>query len=106
MGWVYLGIAIAAEVLGTSLLKATHGFTRLWPSVGCIAGYVIGFVGLAFAVRTLPIGLAYAVWAGLGTVAIVTIGVIAFGEGISVLKVAGVALVIAGVGLLNLGGAH
>ena len=106
MGWVYLAVAIVAEVLGTSLLKATHGFTRLWPSVGCVAGYIIGFVGLAFAVRTLPIGLAYAVWAGLGTVAIVTIGIVAFGEGVSLLKIVGVALVVVGVGVLNLGGAH
>lgn len=50
----YLAVAIVAEVLGTSLLKATHSFTRLWPGVGCIAGYVIGLVGLALAVRELP----------------------------------------------------
>ena len=106
MSWVYLAVAIAAEVLGTSLLKATHGFTRLWPSVGCIAGYAVGFVGLALAVRDLPIGLAYAIWAGLGTVAVVTIGVLAFGESISLVKIIGVALVVAGVGVLNLGGAH
>ncbi|MEV1249267.1 multidrug efflux SMR transporter [Nonomuraea sp. NPDC050022] len=105
--YVFLALAIAAEVVATSLLKSTEGFTRLWPTVACLAGYAVSFVALAQGIaRGLQIGVAYAVWAGLGTALIVMIGVVLLGEPISATKVLGVALVIAGVVTLNLGGAH
>lgn len=107
MPFVYLFVAIGFEVLGTSLLKTTDGFTKLWPTVVCLAAYAAAFASLAWAIKQqLPVGLAYAMWSGLGTAAIVAIGVLFLGEQISLAKVAGVVLVIGGVVVLNLGGAH
>jgi small multidrug resistance pump len=107
MPYVFLLVAIAFEVLGTSLLKATEGFTRLWPTVVCLGAYAAAFAALAWAVKhDLPVGVAYAMWSGLGTAAIVAIGVVFLNEPISIQKVAGVLLVIGGVVVLNLGGAH
>ncbi|GGM31166.1 MULTISPECIES: DMT family transporter [Micromonospora] len=106
MAYLFLLGAITSEVIGTSLLKATHGFTRLWPTVGLVVAYVIAFALLAQAVRTVPVGVAYAMWSGLGTAAIVAIGAAFLGEPLSLTKVAGVALIIAGVVILNLNSAH
>jgi small multidrug resistance pump len=104
--YLFLLLAIACEVAGTSLLKATDGFTRLWPSLGCIGGYVAAFVLLALAVRQMPVGVAYAMWSGLGTAAIVLIGAVFLDESVTLTKIAGVLLVIGGVVTLNLDGAH
>lgn len=107
MPYLILLAAIAFEVFGTSLLKGTDGFTRLWPTVACLGAYVAAFGALAWAIKMeLPVGVAYAMWAGLGTAAIVAVGVVFLGEAISVQKIVGVLLVIAGVVVLNLGGAH
>lgn len=106
MAYVYLLFAIAAEVVGTSLLKATDGFTRLWPTVACLAGYVVSFIALSQAVKGMSVGVAYALWSALGTAAIVTIGAVFLGEAITTVKIVGIALIIAGVVTLNLGGAH
>lgn len=107
MPYVFLLVAIASEVLGTSLLKATDGFTRLLPTVVCLGAYAAAFAALAWAVKhDLPVGVAYAMWSGLGTAAIVAIGVVFLNEPINIQKVAGVLLVIGGVVVLNLGGTH
>lgn len=107
MPLVLLAVAICAEVLGTSLLRATEGFTRLWPTLGALTAYGVAFYALAGAVhRGLGVGIAYALWAGLGTTLIVIIGVLALGEPLGWVKVAGIALIVAGVLVLNLGGAH
>ncbi|MBO4160758.1 MULTISPECIES: multidrug efflux SMR transporter [Micromonospora] len=106
MAYVFLLIAISAEVGGTSLLKATQGFTRLWPTVGLAVAYLLAFGMLALAVRDIPVGVAYAMWSGLGTAAIVAIGAAFLGEPLSASKVIGVGLIIGGVVVLNLGGAH
>ncbi|NTX05534.1 multidrug efflux SMR transporter [Myxococcus sp. CA051A] len=106
MAYLFLLGAIACEVVATSLLKSTQGFTRLWPTVGCLSGYAVAFLLLAQAVKQVPVGVAYAMWSGLGTAAIVTIGVIFLDEPLSTTKVIGVALIIGGVVLLNLRGAH
>jgi small multidrug resistance pump len=106
MSFVYLGLAIAAEIVATSFIKTTDGFSRLWPTVGVLALYAVAFLFLAQAVRDLPVGLVYAMWAGLGTAAIVMIGAVFLGEPLSVIKVLGILLVIGGVVILNLGGAH
>lgn len=106
MPYVFLMVAIALEVVATSLLKLSDGFTRLWPTVGSLAGYVVAFALLAVVVRDVPVGVAYAMWAGLGTAAIATIGVLFLHESLTVAKVAGVLLVVGGVVTLNLGGAH
>lgn len=104
MPYVFLCLAIAVEVAGTSLLKFTDGFTRLWPTLGCLAAYAAAFALLAIVVRDLPVGVVYAIWSGLGTAAIVAIGVVFLNESVSLAKVAGVLLVIGGVVTLNLGG--
>ncbi|WP_327009264.1 multidrug efflux SMR transporter [Dactylosporangium sp. NBC_01737] len=106
MAYVFLLLAIAAEVVATSLLKSSEGFTRLWPTLGVLLGYGVAFVLLSQAVKSVPIGVAYAMWSGIGTAAIVAIAALFLGEPLSVSKVAGIALVIAGVVVLNLGGAH
>ncbi|GGM37763.1 DMT family transporter [Dactylosporangium sucinum] len=106
MAYVFLAFAIGVEVVATSMIKSTEGFTRLWPTVGTLVGYALSFVFLAQAVKAVPVGVAYAVWSGLGTAAIVAIGAVFLGEPLSLTKVVGVALVIGGVVILNLGGAH
>ncbi|QDY09192.1 multidrug efflux SMR transporter [Micromonospora sp. HM134] len=106
MAYLFLLIAIGAEVAGTSLLKATQGFTRLWPTVGLAVAYLTAFGMLALAVRDIPVGVAYAMWSGLGTAAIVAVGAAFLGEPLSLTKVVGVGLIIGGVVVLNLGGAH
>ncbi|GAA0354750.1 multidrug efflux SMR transporter [Streptomyces turgidiscabies] len=98
--------AIAAEVGATTAMKYSDGFSRLWPSVLTGLGYVVAFVLLAQTLKTVSVGTAYAIWAGVGTAAVATIGAVFLGEGMSVAKVAGIVLIIAGVIVLNLGGAH
>lgn len=106
MPYVLLLLAIAVEVVATSLLKLSDGFTKLWPTVGSLTGYAAAFVLLAVVVRHMPVGVAYAVWAGLGTAAIAAVGVLFLNESMTFAKVAGIVLVIGGVVTLNLGGAH
>jgi small multidrug resistance pump len=105
VAYVYLLVAIGSEVFGTSMLKATEGFSRLWPTVACLAGYVLSFVALAQAVKSVPVAVVYALWSGLGSAAIVAIGAMFLGEPITVVKLVGVALIVAGVVVLNVGGA-
>ncbi|WP_406389283.1 DMT family transporter [Streptomyces sp. NBC_00887] len=106
MGYGLLAVAIAAEVAGTTAMKYSEGFTRLWPSLITVVGYVLAFVLLAQTLKTLSVGTAYAIWAGAGTAAVAAIGILWMGESAGAAKLAGIALVIAGVVVLNLGGAH
>ncbi|MFJ8823482.1 DMT family transporter [Streptomyces sp. NPDC102467] len=106
MGYVLLAGAIAAEVAATTAMKYSEGFSRLWPSLVTVTGYVIAFALLAQTLKTVQIGTAYAIWAGAGTAVIAAIGMLFLGEGLSFTKVAGIVFVIGGVVLLNLGGAH
>ncbi|MFE9727797.1 DMT family transporter [Streptomyces sp. NPDC005794] len=106
MGYGLLAAAIAAEVAGTTAMKYSEGFTRLWPSVITVVGYVLAFALLAQTLKTLSVGTAYAIWAGAGTAAVAAIGILWMGEPAGLAKLAGIALVIAGVVVLNLGGAH
>ncbi|WP_449343265.1 DMT family transporter [Streptomyces silvisoli] len=106
MGYATLAGAICAEVLGTTSMKFSHGFTRLWPSLGTLVGYLIAFVLLAQTLKTMQVGTAYAIWAGVGTAAVAVIGMAFLGETANLAKLVGVVLVIAGVVVLNLGGAH
>ncbi|MEV0022295.1 multidrug efflux SMR transporter [Streptomyces atroolivaceus] len=106
MGYGMLAAAIAAEVAGTTAMKYSEGFTRLWPSLITVVGYVLAFALLAQTLKTLSIGTAYAIWAGAGTAAVAAIGVLWMGESAGLVKLAGIALIIAGVVVLNLGGAH
>ncbi|WP_163648197.1 SMR family transporter [Modicisalibacter sp. 'Wilcox'] len=97
MAYVYLLLAIVAEVLGTTALKASREFTRLWPSVGVVVGYGLAFYLLTLVLRSLPVGVAYAVWAGLGIVLVSLLGVVWFGERLDGPAVLGMGLIIAGV---------
>ncbi|MBA2079460.1 multidrug efflux SMR transporter [Rhodanobacter sp. PCA2] len=107
--WASLLLAILAEVIGTSALKSSAGFSRLWPSMVVVAGYGTAFYFLSLALRQIPVGIAYAVWSGAGTVLITLIGVLAFRQKIDAAGVLGIALIVAGVLVLNLwsrSGAH
>ncbi|MFE7325257.1 DMT family transporter [Streptomyces sp. NPDC057565] len=106
MGYGLLAAAIAAEVAGTTAMKYSEGFTRLWPSLITVVGYLLAFSLLAQTLKTLSMGTAYAIWAGIGTAAVAGIGVLFMGESGNLVKVVGIALIIAGVVVLNLGGAH
>ncbi|CAL9421504.1 multidrug efflux SMR transporter [Streptomyces sp. Tu 3180] len=106
MGYLLLAGAIAAEVAGTTAMKYSDGFSRLGPSLLTLLGYLVSFGLLAQTLKTLSVGTAYAIWSGVGTAAIATIGIVFMGEGMTLAKAAGIALIIVGVVVLNLGGAH
>ena len=101
MPFLYLTIAIIGEVIGTSSLKAAEGFTRLWPSLMVVVGYVVAFYFLSLTLKYLPIGTAYAVWSGLGIVLVAMAGWLIFGQKIDLWGALGMALIIAGVIVLN-----
>ena len=100
--YLFLGIAIAAEVVATSFLKSAEGFTRLWPSVVVVVGYAIAFVCLSLTLRTIPTGVAYAIWSGAGIVLVSTIAWIFMGQKLDAPALAGMGLIIAGVLVINL----
>jgi len=99
--WV-LGIAIVAEVVATTALKASAGFTRLWPSCLVVLGYGVAFYCLAFTLRTIPMGVAYAIWSGLGIVLITLAGWVLYHQSIDWAGALGMALIVAGVAVIQL----
>lgn len=107
MAYLFLLVAIICEVIATSLLKLSEGFTRLWPTIACLAGYAVAFALLAQSIsRGMHVDIAYALWSALGTTLIVVIAVVFLGSPVSVAKVVGVGLVVVGVVTLNLAGAQ
>ncbi|MFJ8009865.1 DMT family transporter [Streptomyces fagopyri] len=106
MGYLLLAGAIVSEVAATTAMKYSEGFSRLWPSLVTVSGYVVAFLLLAQCLKTVQVGTAYAIWAGAGTAVIAAIGMLFLGEALTVTKVAGIMLIIGGVVVLNLGGAH
>ena len=96
MAWTYLVIAGLLEVAWAIGLKYTEGFTRLWPSVWTGVALVLSMVLLSAAVRTLPLGTAYAVWTGIGAVGTAALGILLFGESASPARLACIALILAG----------
>lgn len=101
LSYVYLGIAIVAEVVGTSALKASDQFTRLWPSVLTVAGYALAFYFLSLTLKTIPTGVAYAIWSGVGIVLISLVGWWLFRQALDWPAVLGMGLIIAGVIVIN-----
>jgi small multidrug resistance pump len=102
MSWVFLGLAILLEVTGTSFMKASQGLSKILPAVlmfGCYAGS-LSF--LSFALKQIDLGIAYAIWAGLGTAIVAVIGTAFFGETMNLLKAVSLVLIIAGVVGLNI----
>jgi len=107
MPWIYLTLAGLLEVVWAIGLKYTEGFTRLWPSVITASAMIASIVLLAMAVKSLPIGTAYAIWTGIGAVGAVILGIVLFGDSASPLRLACVGLVVLGMlGLKLTGGAH
>ncbi|MDX3577832.1 MULTISPECIES: multidrug efflux SMR transporter [unclassified Streptomyces] len=106
MGYLTLAGAIAAEVAATTAMKYSEGFSKLWPALLTAVGYLLSFLLLAQTLKTVGIGAAYAIWAGTGTAAIAVLGLVLFGEALTPVKIAGILLIVGGVVLLNLGGAH
>ena len=99
--WLFLAIAIISETIATSALKASDGFTRLWPSVAVVAGYGIAFYFLSLTLRTIPVGVAYAVWSGVGIMLISLVGWIVYGQKLDAAAIAGMGLIVAGVVVMN-----
>jgi small multidrug resistance pump len=100
--WIFLGGAVVAEVIATSALKASEGFSKLVPSLVVVAGYAVAFYLLSLTLRSIPVGIAYAVWSGLGVVLIALVGWLVFGQRLDAPALAGMALIVAGVLVMNL----
>jgi small multidrug resistance pump len=100
--WLALSIAIVAEVVATTALKSTEGFTRLWPSLLVIVGYGAAFYFMTVSLRVLPVGIMYAIWAGMGIVLVAILGWVVYRQSLDAAAITGIALIIAGVLVINL----
>lgn len=101
MHWLTLAIAIIAEVIGTSALRASEGFTKVVPSILVVAGYSVAFYFLSLTLKNIPVGIAYAIWSGVGTVLITIVGVVVFNQRLDVPAVIGLSLILLGVVIIN-----
>ena len=99
--WLFLGIAIVAETIATPAMKSSEGFTKLAPSAVVIIGYGIAFYFLSITLRSIPVGIAYAIWSGAGIVLITIIGWTFFGQKLDLSALIGIGLIIAGVVTMN-----
>ncbi len=102
MNWAYLAIAIVSEVIATSLLKSSDGFRHLLPSVIVVIGYAVAFYFLSLTLRSIPIGIAYAIWSGVGIVLISLVGWFAYDQKLDAAAIIGIVLITAGAIILNL----
>lgn len=100
--WVYLGLAIFSEVIATASLKSTEGFTRLVPSIVVLVGYSAAFYFLSLTLDTIPIGVAYAVWSGVGVATITLVSFVLYDQKIDAAGLIGIGLIVAGVVVLRL----
>ncbi|TQV79176.1 DMT family transporter [Denitrobaculum tricleocarpae] len=101
MHWVYLSIAILAEVAGSAALKQSYGFTRMWPAVLAVTAFVTALFFLSLTLRVLPLGIAYAIWAGVGVVAVSLLGLVVFRQALDTPAMIGIALIVGGVIVIN-----
>ena len=101
-GYTALALAIVAEVIATSALQASAGFTRLWPSVLVVLGYGVAFYCLSITLKTVPMGVAYALWSGLGIVLITASGWVLYRQRVDTAALLGMALIVAGVAVIQL----
>jgi len=99
---MYLTMAIVAEVIATTMLKASEGFTRLWPSLVVVVGYGVAFWGLSMVVKTMPLGIVYTIWSGMGIVLVSIAAVFVYQQKLDWPAVLGMGLIIAGVLVINL----
>jgi small multidrug resistance pump len=102
MKWVFLSIAIIAEVIATSALKSADGFTKLGPSLIVVTGYALAFYFLSLTLKNIPVGIAYAIWSGAGIIFISTIGYFFYKQTLDLPAIIGILLIIAGVIVINL----
>ncbi len=100
--WIALIIAIATETIGTSALNASQQFSRFWPSLLTVVAYAASFWFMAVALRTMPVGIVYAIWSGLGIVFIAAIGYVLFGQKLDLAALAGLGLILAGILVIQL----
>ncbi len=100
--YAFLAIAIFSEVIGTLSLKASEGFSRLGPSIMVVAAYGLAFYFLSLTLKTIPVGVAYAIWSGVGVTLVALIGWLVFGQKLDLPAIVGMGLIIAGVIVLNL----
>lgn len=103
MAYFYLTIAIVAEVIGTLALKASDGFTRLQPSLVVVAGYAVAFLCLSLTLRSIPVGITYAIWAGAGIALVILASAALFGQKLDAAALIGVAMIVGGIAVINLG---
>ena len=101
MNWIFLAIAIVGEVIGTTALKASDGFTRLAPSVVCVLAFAVAFYFLALTLKVLPIGIVYAIWSGAGVVLISILGYLVFRQSLDLPAIVGMGLIVLGVIVIN-----
>lgn len=101
-GYLWLAIAIVAEVIGTSALRASEGFTRLAPALVVVAGYGLAFYCLSMTLKSMPVGIVYAIWSGVGIVLITLVAMVLYRQVPDLPAVAGLSLIVAGVVVLNL----
>lgn len=99
--WLILFVAIVSEVIATSALKSSDGFSRFWPSVIVVVGYGIAFYCLALTLRTIPMGVVYAIWSGIGIVLITVVGWLLFDQKLDLPALLGIGLIAAGVVIMN-----
>lgn len=102
IAYAYLGVAIIAEVIATTALRAADGFTQLWPSLISIVGYVVAFYFLSLTLRSMPVGIAYAIWSGVGIVLISLAGWLIYKQLLDLPALIGMGLIMAGVIVINL----
>ncbi|OEF30136.1 SMR family transporter [Vibrio rumoiensis] len=100
--WLYLGIAIISEVVATSAMKSSEGFTKLMPSITVVIGYGIAFYFLSLTLKTVPVGIAYAIWAGLGIVLIGIVSWVVHGQKLDIPALIGMGFIILGVAIINI----
>ena len=101
MPWLYLGTAIVAEVIATSVLKASEGFTRLIPTLVVLIGYATAFYFLSLTLRTMPLGIAYAVWSAVGIALVSVIGWLLYKQSLDAPAIIGIGLIVTGVVIIN-----
>ena len=104
MTWFLLAIAILAEIVGTLLLKRSEGFTKLWPSIGVIFGYLTAFALLSQSLKKIDVGITYAIWSGFGIIGAAVGGAVFFNQHLTRLNLVGMTIIIAGVVIMNAGG--
>lgn len=96
MGWIYLILAIILEIFGTSMMKLSNGLTVLLPTAAMFAGYILCFVCLSLALKTIDMSIAYAIWSAVGIILIAIIGIIFFHENFTITKLTGILLIVIG----------